>query len=193
MKISLCASAVLFAVSTAAFAQRPAVYPLRSQSAAAQSVDNAYCYWQARQQTGVDMTRQSQRPPRVKKSPRAPDAGRGASAPPLPAPHDAASGGSLPTNTAAVSPDATRAGAASNGAPPTPSVTQSTERPSPASGTAADSSLAAASPASGSLGSSSASAAASPGLPPLPPPEPPMVSYWHAYGDCMQARGYGVQ
>ncbi len=191
MKISLCASAVLLAVSTAALAQRPPVYPLRGQSAAAQSVDNAYCYWQARQQTGVDTTRQSQRPPRTKKAQFGPDAGKGASAPPLPAPHDASSGGSRAANTAAATPEAAHSGAAGNGAPP--SATHSNGPPS-ASASVADSTSSAASPASGPLGPSSASAAAaSPGLPPLPPPEPPMMAYWHAYSDCMQARGYGVQ
>src|SRR5690242_18010284 len=84
MKIFLGPSAMLLVLSTAAWGQQPAVYPLRSQSAAAQGVDSAYCYWHAKQETGVDMTRLSQRPPRTKSVRFAPDAGKGASEPPLP-------------------------------------------------------------------------------------------------------------
>lgn len=170
MKISFYAGAALLALSTTAHCQRPPVYPMRSQSAAVQSIDNAYCYWQARQQTGVDMTHFLQRPPRTKQVRLAPDAGKGASAPPLPAPRGAsAAGGAHEAKGSSGVPQASGALAASGGGAPV-SATQGT-----ASG-------AMASPAS----------APSTNLPPLPPPEPPMASYWRAYGDCMQSRGYGM-
>lgn len=119
------------------WAQRPVTYPLRSQSVSQQSVDEAYCYWQAKQQTGVDITRQPQRPTRSPRVGAALDVGSGTAAPPLPHGADVI-------------------GAAS----------------------AAD--------ASAVLVASGAQ------LPPLPHPEPPMTVYWHAFGDCMQSRGYGV-
>ncbi len=212
MKIFLCASATLLAFSTAAFGQRPAVYPLRSQSPAAQNVDSAYCYWQARQQTGVDMTRLPQRPPRTKVARFAPDAGRGASQPPLPggaagpnardgkagaataASGDAVGrGGASPAagQPSAVSPSASASASSSPSSSPAhaaaaPGAGASASGPAAASGTPPTSVAAASGPAA-------ANSAASANLPPLPPPEPPMATYWRAYGDCMQGRGYGVQ
>jgi hypothetical protein len=160
MNIRVWAGVVLMtALPAIAWAQRPLVYPLRSQSPGAQSIDSAYCYWQAKQQTGVDIARQPQRPLRTKPINFASDAGRGTSEPPLPASAD-------------------HAGAASAGA----STGASQTTASAASGTNA---------ASGpSVTAGSASEAK---LPPLPPPEPPMTTYWRAYGDCMQNRGYGVR
>lgn len=157
--------AALMAATGIVWAQRPTVYPLRSQSAGAQSVDNAYCYWQARQQTHVDIVHESQRPVRTKAIGFAPDAGRGTSAPPLPA--DAGHAGPA---------SAASAAAAASAAPASSSTA--------ASPTAAASQTASVNAASG---------ASTVKLPPLPPPEPPMTSYWHAFGECMQSRGYGVQ
>lgn len=201
MKIFLCASVTLLAFSTAAFGQRPAIYPLRSQNPAAQGVDSAYCYWQAKQQTGIDMTRLPQRPPRTKVARFAPDAGRGASQPPLPG---AAAGPSArPGNAGALggaSPAAGRPGAASPSASsPSPSSSSAHAAVAPGSGVSAPASepvAASGTPATSvasASGPAAANSAASANLPPLPPPEPPMTTYWHAYGDCMQARGYGVQ
>jgi hypothetical protein len=89
MNIRVWASVVLMIAAPAiAWAQRPLTYPLRSQSAGAQSIDSAYCYWQTNKQTGVDIVRQPQRPFRTKPIDFAPDAGRGTSEPPLPASAD---------------------------------------------------------------------------------------------------------
>jgi hypothetical protein len=177
MKTSLIVGAAALAVSTAAFGQRPAVYPLRSQTAATQGLDNAYCYWQARRETGVDTARQSQRPTRTKPLQFAADGGKGASEPPLPAPH-AASGAApsagKPASHVADAPEAASADAAAG-----------RRNRGEASGAPAETAAASASTA--------APSGASPGLPPLPPPQPPMERYWQAYGDCMQGRGYGVQ
>jgi len=202
MKISPCAGLVLLAFSTAAFAQRPPVYPLRSQTAATQSVDSAYCYWQARQQTGVDMTHLSQRPPRTKRAPFAPDAGKGTSEPPLPigrnAPPDRANGASGAGARAVPGPGgaaAAKAGDGDSGAPPNAGrggASPATEAPASAAVAAAGMSSATA-----ASGGAAAAGAASAGLdataPRLPPPPPPMTAYWQAYGDCMHERGYGVQ
>lgn len=187
MNARIWVSAVLLAAGGMSWAQRPLVYPLRSQSPSVQSVDNAYCYWQAKEQTHVDVAREPQKPVRTEPIAFAPDAGRGASAPPLPV-----SAGQV---------RAASGTAAANAAPP-------------AAGTAglAGASAAAASTASGtreasatsgvrnapnmtatSDSASSGASGGSVGLPPLPPPEPPMTRYWHAYGDCMQSRGYGVR
>ncbi|MEA3122465.1 MAG: hypothetical protein QOH33_2043 [Paraburkholderia sp.] len=155
----------MIALPPIAWAQRPLIYPLRSQSPGAQSVDSAYCYWQAKKETGVDIVRQPQRPLRTKPIDFASDAGRGTSEPPLPASAEHAGAASA----------GTRAGAgASTGASQT--------MPSAASGTSA---------ASGP--SVNAGGASGTKLPPLPPPKPPMTTYWQAYGDCMQSRGYGVR
>lgn len=193
MKISRFAAVALIAWATTAFAQRPSVYPLRSQSAAAQGVDNAYCYWQARQQTGVDMARQSQRPERTTPLRFAPDAGRGASEPPLPPSHSASSGASRAASgrSSASEPRGSPAmsGAAPQGAShpdaSLPASGGSAQTAAPASSTSGTTTAGVASGASG--------AGAAPNLPPLPPPQPPMTAYWQAYGDCMQSRGYGVQ
>lgn len=211
MKIFLCASVTLLAFSTAAFGQRPAIYPLRSQNPAAQGVDSAYCYWQAKQQTGIDMTRLPQRPPRTKVARFAPDAGRGASQPPLPGaaagpsarPGNAGAATAASGNAGALggaSPAAGRPGAASPSASsPSPSSSSAHAAVAPGSGVSAPASepvAASGTPATSvasASGPAAANSAASANLPPLPPPEPPMTTYWHAYGDCMQARGYGVQ
>ncbi|WP_206956740.1 hypothetical protein [Trinickia acidisoli] len=185
MKISLWASAALLALSTAAFAQRPLVYPLRSQSGAAQGVDNAYCYWQARKQTGVDMARQSQRPVRTKPIQFTPDAGRGASEPPLPAPRGMPGGASRAAQAGAAA-DAAGGASKAGSAPTVASQSHASSVPNAVAGQATAS-------ASGSAGAASAASSNLPPLPPPEPPEPPMTAYWQAYGDCMQARGYGVQ
>jgi hypothetical protein len=186
MKISWIASALLIAQAPAALAQQPAVYPLRSQSAGQQSVDSGYCYWQAKRQTGVDMTRLSQRPERTRAVRFAADSGRGASEPPLPAAASASSGVQRQPKAAVTAAEAGGASSASDAA-------MRAARPDSASesGRAAQTSE----QASGAPGSTAASASASgaANLPPLPPPPPPMTTYWQAYGDCMQGRGYGVQ
>ncbi|MGG1948426.1 hypothetical protein AB1286_27065 [Trinickia sp. NRRL B-1857] len=183
MKIPLILGATALAVSTAALAQRPAVYPLRSQTAATQGLDNAYCYWQARRETGVDTVRQSQRPTRTKPLQFAADGGKGASEPPLPAPH----AGPASTTSAGkpVSHEAEVSAAASAGAASIPAARSGRGDAGGAGGASAQTAAA--------PGSAGAASGASPGLPPLPPPEPPMERYWQAYGDCMQGRGYGVQ
>lgn len=184
MKTSLLAGAVVMTLSTASFAARPVVYPLRSQSAATQGIDNAYCYWQARQQSGVDMARESQRPVRTKTQRAAADAGRGASAPPLPDSHGASDGMSQAANGGL---STVEVGSAS----PT-SMESIAARPARTAQlpTATNGSI---QTAPSNPGGRRAASAAVAGLPPLPPPEPPMTLYWQAYGDCMQSRGYGVQ
>ena len=184
MKISLIVSALLVVPATAAFAQQPAVYPLRSQTAAAQGVDSAYCYWQAKQQTGVNIARLSQRPQRTKSIPFAADAGKGASEPPLPSARGTPSGG----------PRASTAAMTASGAGAVPSDSGVGAQAAQVGGPNAASATGnpAPSPASASSASGSAASSASANLPPLPPPPPPMTTYWQAYGDCMQARGYGV-
>lgn len=181
MKISPRAGLALLALSTVAFAQRPPVYPLRSQTAATQSIDSAYCYWQAKQQTGVDMTHLSQRPPRTKRAPFAPDAGKGTSEPPLPV------GRSGPPG---------RAGGANSAGSRTVPGSGGASSTTEASVTAALAPAGASSPvaASGDAApAGSASGALDMPAPRLPPPPPPMTAYWQAYGDCMHDRGYGVQ
>ena len=191
MKVSLCAGVLLLAISATAFAQRPPVYPLRSQTAAMQSADNAYCYWQARQQTGVDMTHLSQRPPRTKRAPFTPDAGKGASEPPLPATSEA-----LEARPGEASPVASRAvpgpgGSAARGQSGGDAAhAASTDKALAASGSPA-ATAPGSSPVVGSPGAVPAASAEA--LPRLPPPPPPMTAYWQAYGDCMHERGYGVQ
>jgi hypothetical protein len=194
MKLLWIAGALLAAEATTTLAQQPAVYPLRSQTAALQSVDSAYCYWQAKKQTGVDMARQSQRPEPTKTVRFAPDAGRGASEPPLPPPNGAANAVARTTKAPGSAGEAGGASAApaARGAPglaaraDAASVNRhAVTAPASAAGASSSASVAAA--------STSASAGAAADLPPLPPPPPPMTTYWQAYGDCMQARGYGVQ
>lgn len=184
MKISLIVSALWMVGATTAFAQQPAVYPLRSQTGAAQSVDSAYCYWQAKQQTGVNMTRLSQRPQRTKPIQFAADAGRGASEPPLPSARGTPGDGSRTSKAAVTASGA--AGAASSSV--ASGVPAQAARPNAAPANENTAQM----PASASSVSGSAAASALTNLPPLPPPPPPMTTYWQAYGDCMQARGYGV-
>lgn len=168
MSIRVSAGVVLMmAASTIVWAQRPLTYPLRSQSPGQQSVDNAYCYGQAKLQTGVDTARQPQRPFRATPIQFAPDAAHGTSEPPLPASTGQAGAASAGVASAGVSAGASQA---------------------VASGPAASGTSAASGPSVATTGSASA-----PNLPPLPPPEPPMVAYWRVFGDCMQSRGYGVR
>lgn len=178
MSIRVWTGAVLIAATSGlAWAQRPLVYPLRSQSPGAQSVDNALCYWQAKQQTSVDIVREPQRPLRTTAIGFAPDAGHGTSAPPLPPGADrtkAASAGAAASGASAAPPAAAASAQTQAQAPSSPGA-------SGTSGTSETTALNAASGASGVM------------LPPLPPPEPPMTRYWQAYGDCMQGRGYGVR
>ena len=164
MSIRVWTGAVLIATTSGlVWAQRPLVYPLRSQSPGAQSVDNALCYWQAKQQTHVDIVREPQRPLRTKAIGFAPDAGRGTSVPPLPPSTDRGKNASASAGTAAASSAASApANAGASGASETTAL-------------------------------NTASGASSVNLPPLPPPEPPMTRYWQAYGECMQSRGYGVR
>jgi hypothetical protein len=193
MKISVFAAGALIALTTVAFAQRPSVYPLRSQSAAAQGVDNAYCYWQAKQQTGVDMARQSQRPERTAPLRFAADAGKGASEPPLPAARGASGRSSRGAASGSLAAEPHGSSAVTGGMPPAAARPNAS---SPDGGGSAQTAAAAASSSSSSMASSTVASGASgatPNLPPLPPPEPPMTAYWQAYGDCMQSRGYGVQ
>jgi hypothetical protein len=189
---------VLLLVATApASAQRPVVYPLRSQDTAAQAVDNAYCYWQARKDTNVDMAHESQRPQRTQPIGFAPDAGRGMSEPPLPARAEHAQGGK-----GASAVQALKAAPGKDGAPK-PASSTATPAPAVKAASAGDGVRTPGAPGR-PPGAASDSAAATPPqsasdavsdakLPPLPPPEPPMTLYWRAYGDCMQSRGYGVQ
>lgn len=200
MKIASIASALLLVGATPALAQQPAVYPLRSQTAALQSVDSASCYAQAKRETGVNMARQSQRPQRTDPMRFGADAGRGASEPPLPAAASAPSGVSRAHKGALTTANAGEAPAAGGDTPPPAARAAAVASANGHSGQRLAQPSAAPGPASASIAASaSASASASPstsevaGLPPLPPPLPPMASYWQAYGDCMQARGYGVQ
>jgi hypothetical protein len=182
MKISVfLVGAALIPLSATALAARPAVYPLRSQSAETQGADNAFCYWQAKQQTGVDMTRQSQRPVRTKTRRAAADAGAGASEPPLPAAHGKSDGVSQAAGGESSTVEAGGASASS-----TQSIAASGAQSSAVGGSTAH----AAAPSSGAPGVASSAVGSSP---PLPPPEPPMTVYWQAFGDCMRSRGYGVQ
>lgn len=150
-------------------AQRPLTYPLRGQNPGMQGVDEAYCYGQANTKTGVDMARQPQRPTRREPIVFAADAGRGASEPPLPTPQEPKS--ATPSDTHAPTAAASASGAAAVGASPTPSASSGVAMPPIANNTRASETK----------------------LPALPPPEPPTTTYWRAYGDCMQGRGYGVR
>ena len=185
MSIRVWTGAVLIATTSGlVWAQRPLVYPLRSQSPGAQSVDNALCYWQAKQQTHVDIVREPQRPLRTKAIGFAPDAGRGTSVPPLPPSTDRGKNASASAGTAAASSAASAA---------SPTATASAPTQAHAAQGASAPANAGASGASETTALNTASGASSVNLPPLPPPEPPMTRYWQAYGECMQSRGYGVR
>jgi len=178
ISIRIWVGAVLIATTSGlVWAQRPLVYPLRSQSPGAQSIDNALCYSQARQQTNVDIVREPQRPLRKKAIDFAPDAGRGTSVPPLPPGTERSKAAGGATGTAAAS--------AASAASPTAAASASTQTTA--------STNTGASGASATTALNAASGANTINLPPLPPPEPPMTRYWQAYGDCMQSRGYGVR
>ena len=66
MRIPLSAGVAVLFVSVSALAQPPLAFPMRSQSAAQTSIDNAMCYGYANQHTGVVMARQSQAPEKPK-------------------------------------------------------------------------------------------------------------------------------
>lgn len=174
MNIRIWTGVALLLTTGTAFAQRPLIYPMRSQSPGAQSVDSAYCYWQAKTQSGVDIARQPQRPFRTKPIDFAPAAGSGTGTtePPLPLPASQSRGDGA-TNAARAT------GASAAASAPMPAASAASMPPATGASTVAAASQ-----------SGSASDAK---LPPLPPPEPPMTTYWHAYGDCMQSRGYGVR
>ena len=209
----------LMAVSNAAFAWQPVIYPIRSQSAYQRSVDSAMCYATANRQTKVNMAHEAQTPPPKPAGTKTSSTGA-ASRPPLPPstfsatpPGTAIPDGmapaapAAPTAASAAKPGTATAAAASNAASATPAAPAS-EAPSatatatanaghaasatgPASASAAIADKGASEPAT----TASAPGASQPGmaaLPPLPAPEPPMTRYWAAYGACMQARGYGV-
>jgi hypothetical protein len=159
MNIRVWTGAVLLLATGTALSQRPLVYPLRSQSPSTQSVDNAYCYWQAKVQTHVDIARQPQNVPKTKRIEFAPDAGRGTTLPPLPPSENLNQDESKASNTLVSSTARTRS-AAPMPPPGSPAMTHASSQVK---------------------------------LPPLPAPEPPMIAYWHAFGDCMQSRGYGVR
>ncbi|RKP44627.1 hypothetical protein [Trinickia fusca] len=168
MNAQAIAGIALMCFAATVSAQRPLTYPLRGQSPGAQGVDEAYCYGQANTKTGVDMARQPQRPTRREPIVFAADAGRGASEPPLPTPPERKSA----TPSAPHAPTAAAsASAAAIGASPAPSAGSGATMPPITNDTRASETK----------------------LPPVPPPEPPMTTYWRAYGDCMQGRGYGVR
>ncbi|MFM0494323.1 hypothetical protein [Paraburkholderia caledonica] len=199
----------LLAVSNAAQAWQPLVYPVQSQSAYQRSVDSALCYASANKETKVNTVREAQIPPPKPAATKTSSTGA-PSRPPLPPSTFSAApaGPALPDGTAPAAPNAASApqpgvGTASNGA--------SAPRATPASGVPAAPKTAdaghaasAALPPSAAIGdkpasepatTASAAGASQPGtaaLPPLPAPEPPMTRYWAAYGACMQARGYVV-
>jgi hypothetical protein len=54
---------LLLAVSTAAFAQKPAVYPAHGQSPQKQEQDDGACYAWAKQNTGIDPVAVAETPP----------------------------------------------------------------------------------------------------------------------------------
>ncbi|WP_201641803.1 hypothetical protein [Paraburkholderia metrosideri] len=187
----------LMVVSSTAFAWQPLTYPVRSQSPYQRSVDTALCYAEANK-TKVDITRESQIPPRKAPPPKTSSTGV-PSRPPLPSSTFSAApaGASMPA--AATEPGGASAPAA------TTAATAATEGASAvrSAGTAAAISSAMAALASSGTsadlgasdavaGSSNPNAASSVALPPLPAPEPPMTRYWAAYGACMQAKGYVV-
>lgn len=60
---SYVAVAVLAAVSTLAWAQKPVAYPAKSQDAAQQANDDAQCLAWAKQSTGIDPAAASSAPP----------------------------------------------------------------------------------------------------------------------------------
>jgi hypothetical protein len=185
MRLKTYTALTLWVFSSAAFAWQPLTYPIQSQSAYRQSVDNALCFAAANRQTKVDIVREPQIPPR--KPPASKTSSTGVpSRPPLPSSSFSASpmGASMPagaTAPAASAPAATTAAGKTAGASEAMAATA-------ASATSADngaSETAAASDAQTTAGSDVK-------LPPLPAPEPPMTQYWAAYGACMQGRGYVV-
>ncbi|HZZ10008.1 MAG TPA: hypothetical protein VFE79_04910 [Paraburkholderia sp.] len=185
-------------ISTAAFAWQPLTYPIRSQSAYQRSIDTATCY-AAANKTKVNITRESQIPPRP--APMAKTTSTGApSRPPLPSssfsaapigspgmPNAASAPGASAALATSATPATTTTTAAVKGAS-APSAAMAASAPAATSMTTADnaaSDTAAASATQTTAGSNVK-------LPPLPAPEPPMTQYWAAYGACMQARGYVV-
>ncbi|SDI17196.1 hypothetical protein [Paraburkholderia phenazinium] len=176
MKMTIPLGLTLLAVTSAASAWQPVVYPVRSQSAWQQSADAAACYGVASQQTKVNITQQAQSPmPPKFASGVTLIGGAQVSQPPLPA-------------SGAASASATMTGAAPAGAMPTSAaaaaaMAQASE-PMPKTDKNGIPELG---------GASEPQTAAEVKPPPMPPPEPPMTRYWRAYGVCMQGRGYAVQ
>jgi hypothetical protein len=168
MKIPLSAGLAVLLLSGSALAQQPPTIPMRGQSMAQKSVDNAACYGMANQTTKVNMARESQAPQKPK-----PNANANANGPIHQVPVSAPLPPGLPAAASSASgPHVVAASGAS--AVPTAS----------ASGASATLDASASSvPVKGPL----------PGMPALPPPEPPMVQYWRAYADCMTQRGYSTQ
>ncbi|WP_310354288.1 hypothetical protein [Paraburkholderia strydomiana] len=199
----------LLAVSNAAQAWQPLIYPIRSQTAYQRSVDSALCYASANKETKVNTVREAQMPPPKPTATKTSSTGA-PSRPPLPPStfSSAPAGPALPDGTA---PAASNAASAPKPGAATASNGASATRATPASGVpvapkTADAGHAASAalppsaaivqqPASEPATTASAAGASQPGtaaLPPLPAPEPPMTRYWAAYGSCMQARGYVV-
>jgi hypothetical protein len=190
-------------VSSAAFAWQPLTYPVRSQSPYQRSVDTALCYAEANK-TKVDITRESQIPPRKSPPPQTSSTGV-PSRPPLPSSSFSATPASASMPAAATAPGASApvaTTAATTAAPAAPAATAGASSVRSAGTAAAISSAMAALATSGTsadlgasdavAGSSNPNPASNVALPPLPAPEPPMTRYWAAYGACMQAKGYVV-
>jgi hypothetical protein len=171
------ALALLLTISAAALAQRPLIYPGRSQTPAQQTIDNALCYSEANSQTRIDIARQPQTPVRPAPIKFAADSGRGAHAPPLPP--------GMPASSTHPASGTTTINVGSSVASGAPAVVASN-----AGGASGVTAPAALSGMTSTLGLANASSVP---IPPLPPPEPPMVTYWRAFGDCMQKRGYIVR
>jgi hypothetical protein len=205
----------LIAVSNAAFAWQPLVYPIRSQSPSQRSVDSALCYATATRQTKVNTVREPQVPPRKQAATKTSSTGA-PSRPPLPPSTFSAApiGASMPSGGApaaasaasATKPGTATAGNAAPAAPASGAATTTAQGGHPASA-ALPASAAIADKSADKTASEPATMAGAPGaigasqpdiagtvaaMPPLPAPEPPMTQYWAAYGACMQARGYVV-
>ncbi|MEW6343874.1 MAG: hypothetical protein RXR20_14835 [Paraburkholderia sp.] len=178
-KMTIPMGLTLLAVSGAASAWQPVVYPIRSQSPWQQSVDSATCYSVASQQSKVNITQQAQAPmPPKFASGTALIGGPQVSQPPLPA--SGAASASMTMTSAAPAGAMPASGTAAGAAAP---VAQASE-PMPKTDKNGIPELG---------GASEPQSAAEVKPPPMPPPEPPMTRYWRAYGVCMQGRGYAVQ
>ncbi|WP_084515529.1 hypothetical protein [Burkholderia sp. WSM2230] len=197
----------LMAVSNAAFAWQPLVYPVRSQSAYQRSIDSAMCYATANKQTKINIAREPQTPPPKPAGTKTSSTGAPSRPPLPPSTFSHAPGGpalpdgmapAAPSSASAVKPGTATAGNAASATPAAPAsdTPTATARAGHAASAAAPASAAIAEKAASEPATiASAPGASQPGtaaLPPLPAPEPPMTRYWAAYGACMQARGYVV-